>query len=112
MPSSPSGSPANFYSKSQKDVLDEVQKGAPLKPTNTADKSKPQISGMLMPILIMVLFAKLFLIMIAGDVKVKKVDRKPFLNEVKQDHELNHVDKTADRSEPSIFKNKEIKIKN
>jgi len=63
-------------------VTKQVETSPPqLKPTTTVDKSQPQISA---------------------DVHVKKVDRKPFLDEVSQDHELSHVDEVADRSEPKI----------
>jgi hypothetical protein len=44
-----------------------------------------------------------YLSFIAADVKVKTVDRTPFLNEVKEGSTLTHVDAVADRSDPSIL---------
>ncbi len=63
-------------------LLSEISSGKELKHAETADKSAP---------------------IIAGDVKIKTVDRKGFLAEVAQPHDLKHAE-TADKSAPVIGK--------
>jgi len=88
LPSSQAGSPAEFYTK-HNELTSEIPKGAPLKHVEgSADRSQPQIDK---------------------DVKVKKVDRTPFLNEVQTDHDLKHVDSVNDRSEPTIGSDVHVK---
>jgi len=78
--SSAAGSPSDFYSKQNLDLNSDISKGAPLKHVATTDKSTPKIEP----------------------VQVKKVDRKPFIQEVEASHDLQHVDNVSDRSNPTI----------
>jgi len=63
-------------------AIEEIAKGDHhLKHVDTVDKSTP---------------------LIEGDVKIKKVDRDPFLKEVVGGAELSHVEAASDRSAPKI----------
>jgi len=88
VPSSASGSPAEFFTK-HNELNSEIPKGAPLKHVDgSADRSQPYIDK---------------------SVKVKKVDREPFLNEVSESRDLKHVDEVHDRSEPQIDSGVQVK---
>jgi hypothetical protein len=67
-------------------LLDDLSKPQQLKPTETQDKSAPQIEK---------------------DVVIKEAPHKKVFEEIKQTHELNHVE-TADKSAPVI--EKDVKI--
>jgi len=85
-------SSGTFYSQSagnEDQINSEIGSGShPLKPTQTVDKSKP---------------------LIEADVKVKKVDRSPFLSEVAGEHDLSHVAERNDRSDPHIDPDTHVK---